>query len=85
MAMPTLTDYVRTLYNLFDHFAQAKARTEAPKQDAPFTYADNGLTIFFLLMQFRATYRFKARRSLKAHPEMLPLLHFDTVPYRTTL
>ncbi len=86
MAMPTLTDYVRTLYSLFDHFAQAKACTEAPKQGAPFTYADKGLIIFFLLMQFRATYRFKAqRRWLKAHPEMLPLLHFDTVPHRTTL
>ena len=86
MAMPTLTDYVRTLYSLFDHFAQAKACTEAPKQGAPFTYADKGLIIFFLLMQFRATYRFKAqRRWLKAHPEMLPLLHFDTIPHRTTL
>ena len=75
-----------TLYSLFDHFAQAKACTEAPKQGAPFTYADKGLIIFFLLMQFRATYRFKAqRRWLQAHPEMLPLLHFDTVPHRTTL
>lgn len=86
MAMPTLTDYVRTLYSLFDRFAQAKADTEAPKQGCPFTYADKGLIVFFLMMQFRAIHRFKAqRRWLVAHAEMLPLLRFDKVPHRTTL
>ena len=44
------------------------------------------MIIFFMLMQFRRIYEFKAQhRWLSAHPEVWVLLNLETIPHRTTL
>ena len=86
MDNPTLTDYVRIMYTLFDLFAQCQAQTMAPKVGSPFTYTDKAMIVFFTIMQFRRIFRFKAqRRWLEAHRTMWFLLGWDTLPHRTTL
>lgn len=84
MDTPSLTDYVRLLYRLFNRFAQAQAKP--PKQGRPFTYAERGLIVFFIMMQLKRNYHFKAQhRWLKTHPAMRRRFGFKSVPHRTTL
>lgn len=72
--MPTLTDYVQTLFTLFDHFMQAQAPTR--KRGGPFLYANKRLIVFFIMMmRFRSIFAFKAQhRWLETHPELWALL-----------
>ncbi len=82
--MPTLTDYVQTLFTLFDRFMQAQ--TPNRKRGGPFIYANKTLIVFFILMQFRSIFAFKAQhRWLETHPELRLLLELEAVPHRTTL
>lgn len=83
---PTLTDYVGLIITLFDHFKQYRAEQEGPKRGRPFSYAEEMFIVFFMLMQFRQVYAFKAQwRWLKKHPEMLRMLGWTTLPHRTTI
>lgn len=85
-AIPTLTDYVTLIIQLFRQFEQDRQAKGKGKQGAPFTYAEEMFIIFFLLMQFRRLYQFKAQhRWLSRHPEMLELLGWAQVPHRTTI
>ena len=82
--MPTLTDYVQTLFTLFDHFMQAQTPTR--KRGGSFLYANKTLIVFFIMMQFRSIFAFKAQhRWLERHPELWPLLALKALPHRTTL
>jgi len=84
MDQPTLTDYAHLIITLFDKFVQTNP--VVLKYQNRCTYKYREMIIFFMLMQFRRTYEFKAQhRWLKAHPEMRVRLKFKTVPHRTTL
>lgn len=85
-AIPTLSDYVTLIIQLFRQFEQYRKANGNSKQGAPFTYTEEMFIIFFLLMQFRRIHQFKAQhRWLTRHPEMLKLLGWAQVPHRTTI
>jgi hypothetical protein len=70
---------------LFELFKQYRSEQGA-KQGRPFTYTEEMFIIFFMLMQFRQIYAFKAQwRWLTRHAEVLELLGWETVPHRTTI
>jgi Transposase DDE domain len=84
MVEPTFADYVDLLCTLFERFWQH--HTARPHRGHPFVYDYKALIVFFVLMQQRRIFRFKAqRRWLKRHPDMQQVLGLDEVPHRTTL
>ena len=84
MVTPTFADYVDLLFNLFERFWQHHAAR--PYQGHFFVYEQKALIVFFVVMQQRRTFRFKAqRRWLLHHPEMRKVFGLDDVPARTTL
>jgi hypothetical protein len=84
MDQPTLIDYARLIITLFDLFVQTEP--VVLRYENLCTYKHREMIIFFMLMQFRRIYEFKAHsRWLKAHPEIMSLLNFETIPHRTTL
>jgi hypothetical protein len=86
MENPTLTDYVHIIFTLFEQFEQQRAQKQGPKLGCPYTYPEKAFIVFFVIMQYRRIYQFKTqRRWLAAHPEMLTLLGWDTVPHRKTI
>ena len=84
MVTPTFADYVALLFTLFERFWQHDCAP--PHRGHPFVYEHKALIVFFLVMQQRRTFRFKAqRRWLVQHPEMRKVFGLDDVPDRTTL
>lgn len=84
MDKPNLTDYAELISTLFERFRQ----TEVPelKNQNLYTYQDQSLLLFFLLMQYRRISKFKTQhRWLESHPDMVSLLGFETMPSRWTL
>lgn len=83
---PVLTDYVSLIITLFELFKQYRREHSGAKQGRPFTYTEETFIIFFMIMQFRQVYAFKAQwRWLNKHPEMLDMLAWAKVPHRTTI
>lgn len=83
---PVLTDYVSLIITLFGLFKQYRCERQGPKPGRPFTYMEERFIVFFMVMQFRQIYAFKAQwRWLKKHPDMLEVLSWATVPDRTTI
>lgn len=86
MDIPTLTDYVKLIFTLFDEFEQARTRAKPPKRGHPLTYTEKTFLVFFMLMQFRHIYAFKAQwRWLHSHPDLLKVLGWENVPHRKTI
>jgi hypothetical protein len=86
MENPTLTNYVDIIFTLFEQFEQQRAQRQGPKLGCPYTYSEKAFIVFFVIMQYRRISQFKTqRRWLVAHPEMLSLLGWDTVPHRKTV
>ena len=84
MVTPTFADYVDLLFTLFERFWQH--HSARPHQGHPFVYAHKALLVFFLVMQQRRIFRFKAqRRWLVQHPERRQAFGLNDVPDRTTL
>jgi hypothetical protein len=84
MVTPTFADYVQLLFTLFERFMQQPAAH--PQRGHPFIYLHKALIVFFIVMQHRHIFRFKAqRRWLDQHPEWRSQLGLDEVPHRTTL
>ena len=84
MGKPTLTDYVNMLCNLIDRFMAH--HLEFANKEIYYTYKHKVLIVFFMLMQFRGIYQFKAqRRWLENHPKELEIIGFGTIPHRSTL
>ena len=84
MDQPTLIDYAHLIITLFDLFVQTES--VVLQYENLCTYKHREMIIFFMLMQFRRIYEFKAQsRWLKAHSEIMSLLSFETIPHRTTL
>ncbi|MFL7839940.1 MAG: hypothetical protein ACK2U0_16825 [Candidatus Promineifilaceae bacterium] len=84
MDQPTLTDYAHLIMTLYDKFSQSNPIVLHYQNLCTYKYRE--LIVFFMLMQCRRIYEFKARkRWLEVHPEIMTLLSFETVPHRTTL
>ena len=82
MEKPTLTDYVTLICTLFDEFVQVEPGYESKL----YTYSNRMMVIFFLLMQHRRIFHFKAqRRWLEQHPELVNRLGWSSIPHRITL
>jgi hypothetical protein len=85
MAKPTLTDYVHSMFTLFDMFVHYQQHNNAPKPGRPCTFAEKAMIVLFTMFQFRRIVRFKAHHRWRmAHPEMLSMLGCEQVPHRTT-
>ena len=86
MKQPTIADYVEIICTLFDKFEQYQREQASRKLGKPYTYSEKVLLIFFLVMQFRRIFKFKAqRRWLEKHPDLRKMLGFNSIPHRTTL
>ena len=84
MVTPTFADYVQLLCTLCERFLQEQSAQH--QRGHPFVYPHQTLIVFFLLMQQRRIFRFKAmRRWLLRHPEDRQHLGLEDVPDRTTL
>jgi hypothetical protein len=84
MATPTFADYVELLLTLFERFWQQKAARS--HRGRPFVYQHKALIVFFVVMQQRRIFRFKAQhRWLQHHPDLCQHLGLPEVPNRTTL
>ena len=65
---------------------QHRISKQGVKHTQSFTYSTDSFIIFFMLMQFRSIYAFKAQqRWLTHHPEALQLLGWQQPPHRTTI
>lgn len=83
--LPNLTDYVSLMITLFALFKQQRSEQRV-KQGRSFTYKEEMFIIFFMLMQYRQIYAFKAQwRWLSKHPEVLEMLGWAKTPHRTTI
>ena len=84
MVTPTFADYVELLCTLFERFWQHEA-ARSPR-GRPFVNQHKALIVFFIVMQQRRTFRFKAQhRWLQHHPDLHQHLGLQEVPNRTTL
>jgi hypothetical protein len=78
MEKPTFTDYVTLIFNLFERFVQEHG-AEMDWYSDRYDYEHKTLIVFFAMMQYRWTFKFKA------HPAERDQLGFENVPDRTTL
>lgn len=84
MDKPTFADYVHLVHTLFDEFVRHCATPAG--RGHPFTYQHKVIIVFFVMMQFKRIFQFKAQhRWLKTHPDQQTELGFKGVPHRTTL
>lgn len=83
MEEPTFLDYIQMISRLCNQFEQQPMST---RRGHPLTYGQKVLLVFFLLMQIRRIFRFKAQwRWLTTHPQEAQAIGFQRVPHRTTL
>ena len=83
MVTPTFADYVELLFTLFERFWQHEAARS--HRGRPFVYQHKALLVFFVVMQQRRTFRFKAQhRWLQHHPDLRQHIGLHAVPNRTT-
>jgi hypothetical protein len=84
MEYPSIANYANLIFTLFDKFVHTIP--VVLRYQNLCTYKYRKLLTFFMLMQFRRIYKFKAQhRWLQSHPEIPDQLSFETVPDRTTL
>jgi hypothetical protein len=84
MVTPTFADYVELLFTLFERFWQQEAARS--HRGRPFVYQHKALLVFFVVMQQRRTFRFKAQhRWHQHHPDLRQHIGLHEVPNRTTL
>lgn len=84
MVTPTFVDYVELLFTLFERLWQQEAARS--HRGRPFVSQHKALLVFFVVMQQRRTFRFKAQhRWLQHHPDLRQHMGLHEVPNRTTL
>lgn len=82
MPLPSFDDYVKIIFDLFDQFEQEQRER---KRGRPVIYKDKILIVFFIIMQFKRLYKFKAqRRWLENHPDERAKIGLG-LPHRITL
>lgn len=85
MEEPTFIDYVTLIFNLFERFVQVSQK-ELDWYTERYDYEHKTLMVFFMMMQQRRIFRFKAMwRWLKGHRLERKVLGFKQVPHRVTL
>lgn len=85
MEEPTITDYVRIMFTLFERFEQERRAKQGPKAGRPYTYDQIAMIVLFSILQFRRIFKFKAQqRWLARHPEIQAMMGLARVPHRTT-
>jgi len=85
MQAPSMHDYVKAYFTLYERFEQEQQNL-ALHRGHPFDYEMKALIFFFTLMQVRRIKGFRTQwRWLLLHPEVVVWLGFETVPVRTTL
>src|SRR5678815_6009044 len=72
MVTPTFADYVELLFTLFERFWQQEAARS--HRGRPFVYQQKALLVFFVVMQQRRTFGFKAQHRWLQH---LSLIHIS--------
>ena len=78
---PTLTDYVGLIMQLFEQFMQHRIEKESIHETKLLTYCTPSFIIFFIMMQFRGVYAFKAQwRWLTNHPDSVANARLATAP-----
>ena len=84
MVTPTFADYVELLFTLFERFWHHEAARS--HRGRPFVYQHKALIVFFVVMQQRRIFHFKAQhRWLQHHPDLRQHMGLHMVPNRTTL
>lgn len=84
MDQPDFTHYVTLINTYFDRFVQAS--DACAKRGHPYVYQNQGLIVFFMMMQFRRIFQFKTQwKWLRSHPDQCEQLGFVSIPHRTTL
>jgi hypothetical protein len=84
MVTPTFADDAELLFTLFERFWQHEA--SCSHRGRPFVYQHKALIVFFVVMQQRRIFRFKAQyRWLQQHPDLRQHVGLQEVPNRTTL
>jgi hypothetical protein len=84
MPAPSMTDYVRTYFTLYERFEQEQKA--GVHRGHPFDYETRVLIVFFTMMMIRRITTFKAQhRWLKKHQSEAQELGFYQIPVRTTL
>lgn len=84
MTAPSMHDYVKTYFTLYERFEQEE--NGAMHRGHPFNYATKTMILFFTIMLVRRIHAFKAQqRWLVQHSDMANQIGFETIPVRTTL
>ncbi len=82
MPKPKFDDYVKMIFKLFDQFEEKQMER---KRGRPVTYKNKILIVFFIMMQFKRIYKFKAQyRWLENHPDERAKIGLG-LPHRTTI
>lgn len=85
MEEPTITDYIRIMFTLFERFEQECLAKQGPKIGRPYDYDQIAMIVLFTMLQFRRIYKFKTQqRWLARHPEVQAAVGLENVPHRTT-
>lgn len=84
MQAPSMTDYVKIYFTLYDRFEQGQKG--GSHRGHPFDYETKYLILFFTIMMIRRITAFKAQhRWLQHHNNERQSLGFEKIPDRTTL
>lgn len=84
MQAPSINDYVKTYFTLYERFEQEQK--DAVHQGHPFDYTTKTMILFFTIMLVRRIHAFKAQqRWLIQHSDIAKQLGFEAIPVRTTL
>jgi hypothetical protein len=85
MQAPSMHDYVRAYFTLYEHFEQ-EHRRQVSHRGHPFDYETKSLILFFTIMMIRRVKACQAQwRWLNKHPEEARMLGLEEIPVRTTL
>jgi len=85
MKAPSMHDYVKAYFTLYERFEQERTR-QISHRGHPFDYETKVLIVFFTIMMIRRIKAFQAQwRWLEQHPEEAKMLGLEEIPVRTTL
>ena len=80
MRYPDRGYYITLLFQLLEEFEASESFKPTERREAPPSYPDRSLIVFFAIMVLKAINRFKAKHKwLLAHPDWLPSLTFNAV------
>ncbi len=85
MQAPSMHDYVKTYFTLYERFEQEQ-KSQVCHRGHPFDYETKALIVFFSIMLMRRIKAFQTQwHWLNKHPEEARMLGWEEIPVRTTL